>query len=100
MQHTYHRTSDGAQVSEAEAFDARGTLRPGHKMITPVLLQDGAMSPITDEERFAAMDRRDHALSNAWRNPAPVVDARGVELAKMPDPYERRDARLRDAWKS
>jgi hypothetical protein len=103
---TYHRTIDGQQVSENEALDARGILRPGHSARTSAAIMDGAPAPVTEEQRRALLDGYKARISNAWRNPAAsfreddgVIKLRDEALAKIGDPYERHERWLRDAWR-
>jgi hypothetical protein len=118
MNRTYHRTADGQQVSEGEAFDERGQLRDGFTMRTKLTLIDGVpvVAPaagLTDEQRYDLVDQYNERISNAWRNPPPVVDivagtrmqdgaltAVAAVAAATADPYEKYDARIQDAWRS
>jgi hypothetical protein len=104
MTTTYHRTTDGQQVAETEALDARGVLRSGHTMRRHLTLMDGALGPLTKDQRRALIDRYNERISNAWRDTASsdggsAARLRDEALSKISDPYERYDRRLQDAWR-
>jgi hypothetical protein len=106
---TYHRTSDGADVDEHTALDAKGVIKDGFTLRTKLTLMDGAplhrpgslaMSDAHDETRVAAIIARDARLSEAWRSPqaTPSNQVQDSEAA-ITDPYERYERQLQDAWK-
>jgi hypothetical protein len=99
MIRTYHRTKDGSSVSEQEAIDARGCIKDGFTMRTKLTLMDGV--PLTDEQKFAALEARRGRISDAWRNPnAQFADARPAPApAAGASVYDRRDQKLQNAWK-
>lgn len=107
MIRTYHRTLDGTQVAEHDAFDSRGLLRDGYTMRSKVMLRDGVPSPVADAaevlRKREQIDRYNARIGDAWRNPPAVVDtvdARSAAHAKLGNVYERYEQRLVDAWRS
>jgi hypothetical protein len=114
---TYHRTADGQQVDERDAFDHRGGLKDGFTSRTKLTLMDGvpvddiaplhrpgsiAMSDAEHDRRVAAIIAGNARLSDAWRNP-PAISPEQVQdkrTAPAADPYERYDRRLQDAWRA
>jgi len=104
---TYHRTKDGAQVTEQEALDERGILRDGHRMLTKFMLRDGqsVFDAKADEIKCRQIDAYNRNIGDRWRDPPPLietkdVDVRAATLSAMKTPYERYDARIADAWRS
>jgi len=88
---------------------------PGLAVITRAVVNDSQLPQaamhrpgsvaLTDADRAArdrALDARDKRLVDAWKNPpalqAPVADAT-QRTTPAGDPWERRNARQRDAWK-
>lgn len=116
---TYHRTNDGAQVAEVEALDEYGILRPGFAMRTHAMLMDehddgdellmfhiNDGRSVADEQKEARIDAYRARIANAWRDPgaqfradANAAKLRDDALAKVSDPYVRRDHWLKNAWR-
>jgi hypothetical protein len=112
MNRTYHRTSDGQQVGEHDAFDEHGSLRDGHTMRTRLLIMDGVpttyapLLTITDADKRAAQDRYEAKIRDAWKSTPSLADEKVIRDAKLAgeragisDPYERYERRLQDAWR-
>lgn len=106
MRQSFHDTRTGAEVDEHTALDARGCIRDGFTMRIKLMLMDGVPVatdhvPLTNKEKLDQIDRRNAELSNAWRNPppTPAMTAVRADDEDTGDVYERRDRRLRDAWK-
>jgi hypothetical protein len=98
MRHSFHDTRTGAEVDERTAIDPRGCIRDGFTMRTKLVLMDSVTIPLTDQQKSDAIEARNAALSNAWRNPAPLASTH-VEQRDHGDVYERYDRRLTDAWR-
>lgn len=101
----FFRTTDRAEVTEAEAFDARGVLKPGFTMRSRVMLRDGADAELDKlaDQREANVARYRERISDAWKNPPPLADdatARAAAISAITDKYEKYDARIAEAWRS
>lgn len=95
--------ANGAQVDKSIATDERGVVKQGFTIRTNMLMMDSAerntFVPLTDEQKSDAIAARNAALSNAWRNPAPLADTQTITVGDTGDVYERYDRRLSDAWR-
>jgi hypothetical protein len=100
---TYH-TRDGRQVDESTALDERGCIRDGYSIRSKATLMDSAQRDtfvqLTDQQKSDAIAARNAALSNAWRNPAPLADTQTITVVgDTDDVYERYNRRVSDAWR-
>jgi hypothetical protein len=110
MQTTFFDTS-GRQVDPSVACDTNGVIRHGFTMRTNMLMMDSESRdpfvPLTDEQRSADIDARNAILSDAWRNPTPVLPTNRSDTPRTADGiidmdavYAQHDRRLQDAWRA
>lgn len=64
------------------------------------------MNNLDEAQKNARIDAYNDRVSNAWRGPTTSSEAaananrlRDKTLAKLSDPYERRDHQLENAWR-
>lgn len=102
---TYHRNTDGREVSEAVALDDNGMLKPGFSLRNPTKLMDSRPAALTDAQRRSMIDSYNARISSAWRDPSAQFHqdsenrVRDERLADIRDPRERYEYRLQNAWK-
>jgi hypothetical protein len=97
--------ANGVLVDKSIATDERGVVRQGFTIRTNMLMMDSMQRdtfvPLTDQQKSDAIEARNIALSNAWRNPTPLANNQAsthVEPRDTGDVYGRYDRRLADAW--
>jgi hypothetical protein len=106
--------ASGRQVDPSIACDTNGVIRHGFTMRTNMLMMDSESRdqfvPLTDEQRSADIDARNAILSDAWRNPTPVLPLTRDANPQTPRTadgsidmdavYAQHDRRLQDAWRA
>lgn len=116
-------TKNGRMISEAEALD-NGRIKDGVTITRHSMLMDGSMSaaitadmsppqmhrpgfidraPADEMKLIVKRAAKDAALRDAWQSP-PSLDDTQIGKPKAPsvtgNVYDRRDARLRNAWRT
>ncbi|HWI05562.1 MAG TPA: hypothetical protein VNT52_17280 [Acidimicrobiales bacterium] len=98
----YIRAADGALVTEGEALDARGVIKPGYGFKSLLLMRDHAAPGAPSSQ--VAYERR---ISDAWKGPeqrtaAQVNDAAHARAKQRGSSVSQAayELRVSDAWKT